>query len=121
MNRLILYSPSGVVGERAAVRRAVRRLGTLGFAVEVDESALARQQRFAGDDATRLAAIHRVARARPSIAMATRGGYGITRLLDAIDWKLVAKSVERGTRWVGHSDITVLQLALFAHTKAVSW
>ena len=121
MNRLILYSPSGVVGDRAAVRRAVRRLATLGYAVEVDEAALARQQRFAGDDDARLAAIHRVARAAPSIAMATRGGYGLTRLLDAIDWKLLATSVERGTRWVGHSDVTVLQLALLAHTKAVSW
>ena len=121
MTRLILYSPSGVVGDRAAVRRAVRRLGALGYDVELDEAALARQQRFAGDDATRLAALHRVARAAPSIAMATRGGYGISRLLDAIDWKLVAKSVERGTRWVGHSDVTVLQLALLAHTKAVSW
>jgi len=121
MTRLILYSPSGVVAQRATVRRAVRRLGALGYAVELDESALARHQRFAGDDATRLAAIHRVARAAPSIAMATRGGYGLSRLLDAIDWKLVARSVERGTRWVGHSDVTALQLGLLAHANAVSW
>ncbi len=45
-----------------------------------------------------------MARAAPSVAMATRGGYGLTRLLDRIDWKLLASSVERGTRWVGHSD-----------------
>jgi muramoyltetrapeptide carboxypeptidase len=53
--------------------------------------------------------------------MATRGGYGLTRLLDAIDWKLVARSVERGTRWVGHSDVTALQLGLLAHTGSASW
>ena len=29
-----------------------------------------------------------------------------------IDWKLLAKSVDKGTRWVGHSDFTVLQLGL---------
>jgi muramoyltetrapeptide carboxypeptidase len=121
VTRLVLYSPSGVVVKREAVRRAARRLGALGYEVEIDEAALARQQRFAGDDETRVAAIHRVARAAPSIAMATRGGYGVTRLLDAIDWKLLARSVERGTRWVGHSDLTVLQLALLAHTQAVSW
>jgi muramoyltetrapeptide carboxypeptidase len=46
--------------------------------------------------------------------MATRGGYGLTRLLDAIDWKRVARSVERGTRWVGHSDFTAFQLAALA-------
>ena len=44
--------------------------------------------------------------------MATRGGYGLTRLLDAIDWSLLARSVEQGTRWVGHSDLTALQLGL---------
>jgi muramoyltetrapeptide carboxypeptidase len=89
--------------------------------VQLDDSALARSQRFGGDDDTRLAALHRVALAAPSIAMATRGGYGITRLLDRINWKLLARSVEQGTRWVGHSDLTALQMGLLAHTGADSW
>ena len=55
------------------------------------------------------------------MALATRGGYGLTRLLDRIDWKLIAKSVERGTRWVGQSDLTALQLGLLAHGKAITW
>jgi muramoyltetrapeptide carboxypeptidase len=114
---LVCFSPAGVIARPAAVRLAVRRLKALGFDATIDASALARSQRFAGDDATRLAAIHRVARAAPSVALATRGGYGLTRLLDAIEWKLVAKSVERGTRWVGQSDLTSLQLGLLAHTK----
>ena len=120
---LVCFSPAGVVAQPAAVRRAARRLTQLGFAVAIDESAFARQQRFAGDDATRLAAIHRIARAAPSVALATRGGYGLTRLLDRIDWKLVARSVERGTRWVGQSDMTSLQLGLLAHAKGrpVTW
>jgi muramoyltetrapeptide carboxypeptidase len=53
--------------------------------------------------------------------MATRGGYGLTRLLDRIDWKEIAASVERGTRWVGHSDFSVLQLGLLAHARGVTW
>jgi muramoyltetrapeptide carboxypeptidase len=109
-----LFSPSGVVAQAATLRRAVKRLQGLGFEVEVDEAASARHQRFAGDDDTRLAAIHRSASSNASIAMATRGGYGLTRLLDRIDWKRVARSVERGTRWVGHSDFTALQLAALA-------
>ncbi len=113
---LVLLSPAGVIGQVAAVRRAAKRLAAHGFSVHIDAAALARHQRFAGDDDTRLAALHRVAQAAPSVAMATRGGYGLTRLLDRIDWKLLAKSVERGTRWVGHSDMTSLQLGLLAHT-----
>lgn len=121
MTILQLFTPSGVVAKAATLRLAARRLAALGLDVSLDEAALARHQRFGGDDEARLAAIHRVARAAPDIAMATRGGYGLTRLLDRIDWKLVARSVERGTRWVGHSDLTALQLGLLAHGKGVTW
>lgn len=121
---LVCFSPAGVVARPAAVRLALRRLRKMGFDARLDESALARHQRFAGDDDTRLDAIHRIARAAPSVALATRGGYGLTRLLDRIDWKLLARGVERGTRWVGHSDLTVLQLGLLAHggaARPVTW
>jgi muramoyltetrapeptide carboxypeptidase len=118
---LRLFSPSGVVAQAAALRRAERRLSGLGFEVHSDEAALARHERFAGDDATRLAAIHRTAASGAAVAMATRGGYGLTRLLDRIDWKLVARSVERGLRWVGHSDFTAFQLAALAHGGTRTW
>ena len=121
---LVLLSPAGVIAQPAAVRRAAKRLAAHGFQVRIDPAALARHQRFAGDDDARLAALHRVAEAAPSVAMATRGGYGLTRLLDRIDWKLLAKSVERGTRWVGHSDMTSLQLGLLAHAgkrRPITW
>ncbi|MDH4060196.1 MAG: LD-carboxypeptidase [Aquincola sp.] len=118
---LRLFSPSGVVAQRAVLRRAARRLGTLGFDVSIDESALARDERFAGDDETRVAAIHRAAASGASIAMATRGGYGLTRLLDRIDWKRVARSADRGMRWVGHSDFTAFQMAALAHGGTRTW
>lgn len=121
LNTLQLYSPSGVVLRGPALRLAARRLAALGFIVGIDEAALARHQRFAGDDRERLAALHRVAAAAPSVALATRGGYGLTRLLDRIHWQRIARSVERGTRWVGFSDLSALQLALLAHTGAPSW
>lgn len=112
---LKLFSPSGVVAHRAVARRAMARLRRLGFEVSLDEDALARHQRFAGDDDTRLAAVHRVADGRSDVAMALRGGYGLTRLLDRLDYRRIGRSIERGTRWVGHSDFTTLQLALLAH------
>lgn len=118
---LTIFSPAGVVAEPAALRRAVRRLAALGFDARVDPGALARHQRFAGDDEARLAALHRVADESPSIALAARGGYGLTRLLDRIDWPRLARSVDRGTRWVGCSDMTTLQMGLLAHAKAPSW
>jgi muramoyltetrapeptide carboxypeptidase len=120
MSTLTLFTPAGVLAQAQPLKRAAKRLAKLGFEVQIDEAALARHQRFSGDDATRLAAIHRIAGEAPSIALATRGGYGMTRLLDAIDWPLLARSIERGTRWVGHSDLTSLQLGLLAHTKGTA-
>lgn len=125
MTTLTLFTPAGVLAKAAPLRLAAKRLKALGFDVQTDASALAKHQRFAGDDDTRLATLHRVAEQSPAIALATRGGYGMTRLLDRIDWALIAKSVERGTHWVGQSDLSALQLGLLAHTRAgahaVTW
>jgi muramoyltetrapeptide carboxypeptidase len=121
MSLLSLFTPAGVLVRAAPLRLAARRLAAMGYEVSIDAAALARHQRFGGDDDTRLAALHRIAQQAPSIAMATRGGYGLTRLLDRIDWPLLGKSVERGTRWVGLSDVTALQLGLLAHGGAPSW
>ncbi len=121
MTPLTLFSPAGVVPKALPLRLAVKRLRALGFDAQLDGDALARSQRFAGDDATRLEALHRVARQAPSIAMGTRGGYGFSRLMQSVDWKLLARAVEQGTRWVGYSDLTLLQLGLLKHTGAGSW
>jgi len=118
---LHVYASAGVETRGPALQRAKQRLKALGFAVTMDASVRARHQRFAGTDETRLATLHRIAEAAPSIAMACRGGYGMSRLLDGIDWALIARSVEQGTRWVGYSDLTALQLGLLAHTGARSW
>ncbi|MFM2055595.1 MAG: hypothetical protein RL456_3632 [Pseudomonadota bacterium] len=118
---LVIWSPSGVVARVAPLRLAVRRLTARGHAAALDASAAMRVQRFAGADDDRLAALHRVADQAPSIAMASRGGYGLTRLLDRIDWPRLARAADRGTRWVGYSDVTALQLALLAHTGRPSW
>jgi len=93
----------------------------MGYVVEVDPSALDAYQRFAGDDATRLAAIARAAASGADVALISRGGYGLTRILPGIPYKKVARAIERGTRFVGLSDFTAFQLATFACTGATTW
>ena len=121
MPRIYIYSPSGAVRDRAALRRGVRRLQALGHEVQVDEAALASHQRFAGDDATRLAAIARAAASGADVALITRGGYGLTRLLPALPYEALARAAQQGTRFVGLSDFTALQMALLAQTGAITW
>ena len=118
---IYIYSPSSAVRDKAAFKRGVKRLAALGHEVEIDEAALKSHQRFAGDDTTRLAAIGRAAASGADIALISRGGYGLTRILDALPYKPLAKAIERGTEFVGLSDFTALQCALFAKTGAVTW
>jgi len=118
---IYIYSPSGAVRDKVAFRRGVQRLAAMGHEVEVDACALSSFQRFAGDDTTRLAAIHRAADSGADVALISRGGYGLTRLLPAIHFKKVARAVERGMLFVGISDFTAFQSAVLAQTGAVTW
>jgi muramoyltetrapeptide carboxypeptidase len=121
MAHIYIYSASTAVRDKAAFKRGVKRLQTLGHEVEIDPSALASHTRFAGDDATRIAAVHRAAASGADIAMISRGGYGLTRILPAVNVKAIAKSIEHGTQWVGYSDFGALQAALHVKTGASTW
>ncbi len=118
---IYIYSPSGAVRDKKAFRKGLERLKELGHDVEVDEAALSSQQRFAGADDIRLAAIHRAASSGADVALISRGGYGLTRLLAGIQYKRLSQAIERGTQFVGLSDFTALQLALLAKTGAITW
>jgi muramoyltetrapeptide carboxypeptidase len=114
---IYIYSPSSAVRDHAAFRRGIRRLKALGHEVEVDPAALRSHQRFAGEDDVRIAAIERAAHSGADVALISRGGYGLTRILPRLPYEAIARSVERGMHWVGLSDFTALQLALMAHQQ----
>lgn len=118
---IYIYSPSGAVRDKAAFKRGIARLQALGHDVEVDADALTSHQRFAGDDETRLAAIHRATASKADVALISRGGYGLTRILPGIHYKKVAKSINQGMQFVGISDFTAFQSAMLARTGAITW
>lgn len=115
---IYLISPSGALPEDETLVRTCDNLKTMGYASTIDRAALARHQRFAGTDAQRAAAFARAVKQKHDIVMTTRGGYGISRILDRIDWKAMADS---GKCFVGHSDFTAFHLGLLAQTGAVSY
>ncbi len=121
MANIYVYSASTAVRDKAAFKRGIKRLQTLGHEVELDPGALSSSTRFAGDDATRIAAVHRAAASGADITIIARGGYGLTRILPQLNYKAIAKSIERGTQWVGYSDFGALQAALHVKTGASTW
>jgi len=114
-----LYAPAGFALEPAAILRATERLEALGHRVVVDPTASTRWQRFSASDDERLAAVMRMASdPRIDLAIAVRGGYGWSRLLDRIDFDAIAASK---TRWLGHSDFTAFQLGAWTHAGIVTF
>ena len=112
--RIGVVAPSGYAADPVAFARGLAHLRSLGHTVQDFSASGTRELRFAGTDEQRIAQLHAAAR-DPSIeiVIALRGGYGLSRLLPAIDLKLLSDSViNGGKRWVGHSDFTVVQLAL---------
>lgn len=118
--RIAIISPSGCHLDLPRFDLACERLRALGHELQV----LAPRepwQRFGGSDVQRLEQIHAAARSSADAVMITRGGYGLVRLIDEIDWPLIAQAVQRGQRWLGFSDFTVFQMALLAKTGAQSF
>lgn len=115
---IYIVSPSSAVADAKLLSRGVKRLEKMGFKVALDRSVLACDQRFAGTDAQRLAAFDRAIKQKLPIVMASRGGYGVTRLLPHLDWNALGNA---GKRFVGQSDFTAFNLALLAKTGVVSY
>ena len=74
---------------------------------------------FAGSDRERLEAFHELAADESVSAIVfARGGYGVSRILDQVDWTLLAS---RPRPYVGYSDLTPLLLALVARTGTIAF
>jgi len=112
-----LIAPSGYPYDPAAMTRGVTRLREAGCVVDGLDVLQRTEQRFAGTDAERAADINALATMEtlPDIALVTRGGYGASRLLSHLHYDALRERLaDASTLLVGHSDFTVLQLALYA-------
>jgi muramoyltetrapeptide carboxypeptidase len=121
MSSIYIFSPSGAVRDRKAFKKGISVLKSLGHDVQIDPHALSSFERFAGDDQTRLLAIERACDSGCDVAMVSRGGYGLTRLLPHLNYSKIKKSILSGTKFLGFSDFTAFQLAVLSRTRQVTW
>lgn len=118
-----LVAPSGYPHDDAVAARGVDWLAAHGYRIDNPEVLARRYLRFAGTDEERLADLHAIGSGgRGELALAVRGGYGLARLLDRIDFARIAEQARAtSTVIVGHSDFTAFQLGLLGQTGAVSF
>ncbi|MFC4525399.1 muramoyltetrapeptide carboxypeptidase [Dyella halodurans] len=117
MTRLRLIAPSGYPHDRDAMARGVARLRVAGCTVDGLDVLDRVEHRYAGSDAERVADLNALAihPSLPDIALAIRGGYGATRLLEHIHYGALRERLAgTATLLVGHSDFTAIQMALHA-------
>ena len=124
MTRIRLIAPSGYPHDHAAMARGVARLHDEGCDVEGAEVLDRVDLRFAGKDLDRATDINALATMDrlPDIALAVRGGYGATRLLEHLHYDaLRERLIGAPTVLVGHSDFTAIQMALHACSGLVTF
>lgn len=113
-----LIAPSGALPDRLA-DRAAKYFAGRGWRVQAGESCFARETRFAGTDELRLHDLQRFATDRHvDVVLSARGGYGLSRLLDRIDFEAIGRA---GRIIVGISDFTAFNLAYLARAGGISF
>ncbi|MDH7604757.1 MAG: LD-carboxypeptidase, partial [Melioribacter sp.] len=101
------------------INKGVAYLESLGYRVEVGKNVGQQEGYLAGSDSQRLSDLHDMFKNKNIKAIFTlRGGYGSTRLLDKIDYKLIRNNPKI---FVGHSDINALQIAFLTKCGLVTF
>jgi len=106
---LRIIAPANFVAERDVVP-GIRFLRSQGFSISTCPNLFEQEGQFAGSDKTRAQSLMD-AFADPEVdaILCARGGYGTPRILDLIDWDLIAANPKP---FVGFSDITAVLTAL---------
>ena len=110
--RVALVAPAGPLAD-GAVDRAAERVRGWGFEPVVGEHARKRHGYLAAPDPERTADFNAALRDDSVGAVwCLRGGYGVMRIVDGIDWPALAR---RPRPVIGFSDNTALHLAIRRH------
>jgi muramoyltetrapeptide carboxypeptidase len=113
-----VIAPSSAIPEHV-IEKALENLTNLGFKLKLGKNVRASKGYLAGTDEQRVEDIH-WAFSDPEVdaVWCIRGGYGATRILPMIDFKIIKKNPKI---FIGYSDITALHVAIFQKTGLVTF
>jgi muramoyltetrapeptide carboxypeptidase len=117
--RVALVAPAGPLRDEQDLARSVANVSSFGWVAVPGQYVLERDGYLAGSDEHRLADLNRFVRDDSIDAIwCIRGGYGVMRLLDAVDYEALAR---RPKPIIGYSDITALHAAIGRRCDLVSY
>lgn len=113
-----VVAPAGPV-DRQRMERALTRVQQRGFRFKTYGDIFRSRGYLAGDDKTRAAELM-AAFADPDTAAVwcARGGYGVVRILDRLDFGVIARNPKV---FIGFSDITLLHVAIQQRTGLITF
>ncbi len=114
-----IVSPSSAIFETEPYQIAVETFEAMGLKVKLGEFVHNRYGHLAGTDEERAQELNDMF-ADPGInaVIALRGGSGAARILDKIDYKVVAANPKI---FIGYSDITALHMAIYSKTGLITF
>ena len=114
-----IISPASAPNDLFKIEKGVNYLEGLGYRVKVGKSSGISHGYLAGTDDQRIKDLHDMFSDKEVQAIiCTRGGYGSPRLVDKIDYKIIARNPKI---FVGYSDITALQMAFLEKTGLLTF
>ncbi len=114
-----IVSPASTPKDAAQIHSAVRYFESVGYRVTISKNVFNISGYLAGTDEERAEDINQAfADKNVKAIICSRGGYGTPRILDKIDYRLISRNPKV---FVGYSDITAIQLAIFRKTGLVTF
>jgi muramoyltetrapeptide carboxypeptidase len=114
-----IVSPASTIADLSRIDRGVTYLERLGYRVTVGKHVTKVYGYLAGTDEERVADLHEMfANANVKAVFCIRGGYGTPRILSQVNYRLIGRHPKI---FVGYSDITALQLAIWRKCRLVTF
>ena len=114
-----IISPASAPLDAEKVHHGARYFESLGYRVTISKNVFSVNGYLAGTDDERAEDLNQAfADKNVKAIMCSRGGYGTPRILDRVDYELIRRNPKI---FVGYSDITALQLAIFKKTGLITF
>lgn len=110
---------SGETKSKAHILRAKKYFENKGYNVVFSQNIFDKKRYLAGEDEIKIQELHRFF-SDPNIdaILCSRGGYGVIRLLDKIDWEIIKQNPKI---FAGYSDISAMSAMIYKKTGLITF